>query len=498
MDVTPREWDILRALADLGGEAEAGDVAEKAGISLATLMSDARSLAEKGLLNIKEAVRRRLALTEEGEEYAKKGLPERRLVKALAELGGEGEIKRVASRAGLSGQELTIALGWARKKGWVSVERGVLKLLAMPGDVPEERALKLLLRGTANADVLAREGLKDALTTLEKRGLVSVSEEVLRILRITPAGLAVLERPRPEEEISQLTPELIITGRWRRARLKRFNLEAPGEPVFPGRLHPVQEVIREIREIFLEMGFEEIRGPLVETAFWNFDALFTPQDHPAREMHDTFYLAEPQEGSLPDERLVEAVARTHEDGWETGSTGWGYKWSTEEARKLVLRTHTTATTIRYLAEHPEPPVWVFCVDRVYRNERVDYKHLAEFHQIEGIVMDVGVGLRDLMGILAEFYRKLGFEKVRFWPSYFPYTEPSIQSTVYSPELKAWIELCGAGIFRPEVTRPLGVRHLVLAWGGGLERLVMLKLDVKDIRTLYRNELGWLRGLPICP
>jgi len=437
-------------------------------------------------------------LTEEGLAYARRGLPERRLVSALAELGGRAPVRETAARAGLSRQELAIALGWARRRGWVSVRQGALELLRKPERSPEEEVLSLLAAGPLSAGELAKRGLSDALRVLERRGLVRVEERVERILAITPAGLRVLELPRPEEEVSQLTPELIVSGRWREVRFKRFNLEAPGLPVFPGRLHPVQEVIREIREIFLEMGFEEIRGPLVETAFWNFDALFTPQDHPAREMHDTFYLAEPREGALPDGRVVEAVARTHEDGWETGSTGWGYKWRAEEARKLVLRTHTTATTIRYLAEHPEPPVWVFCVDRVYRNERVDYKHLAEFHQIEGIVMDVGVGLRDLMGILREFYHKLGFKKVRFWPSYFPYTEPSLQSTVYSPELRAWIELCGAGVFRPEVVRPFGVKHPVLAWGGGLERLVMLRLGVEDIRTLYRNELGWLRGLPICP
>ena len=493
MYVRPREWDILRALADLGGKARADELARKTGVKLTTLMSDAASLAEKGLVRIREEIKRRAKLTGEGLRYARLGLPERRLVKALEGSGGEADIRSLSAAADLSGEELKIGLGWARRKGWVEVRKGVLRLLAVPGETAEEKALRALSEGLKDLGELSR-----VLPVLEKRGLVEVVEEVHKVLEITEAGLRVLQLPRPEEEVSQLTPELIITGRWRSVRLKRFNLEAPGTPVFPGRMHPVQEVIKEVREIFLEMGFEEIRGPLVETAFWNFDALFTPQDHPAREMHDTFYLLEPSEGDLPDPRTVEAVARTHEDGWTTGSTGWGYKWDAKEARKLVLRTHTTATTIRYLAEHPEPPVWVFCVDRVYRNERVDYKHLAEFHQIEGIVMDIGVGLRDLMGILAEFYRKLGFEKVKFWPSYFPYTEPSVQSTVYSPELGAWVELCGAGIFRPEVTRPLGVKHPVLAWGGGLERLVMLKLGVKDIRVLYRNELGWLRRVPICP
>ena len=318
MYVRPREWDILRALADLGGKARADELARKTGVKLTTLMSDAASLAEKGLVRIREEIKRRAKLTGEGLRYARLGLPERRLVKALEGSGGEADIRSLSAAADLSGEELKIGLGWARRKGWVEVRKGVLRLLAVPGETAEEKALRALSEGLKDLGELSR-----VLPVLEKRGLVEVVEEVHKVLEITEAGLKVLQLPRPEEEVSQLTPELIITGRWRSVRLKRFNLEAPGTPVFPGRMHPVQEVIKEVREIFLEMGFEEIRGPLVETAFWNFDALFTPQDHPAREMHDTFYLLEPSEGDLPDPRTVEAVARTHEDGWTTGSTGWG-------------------------------------------------------------------------------------------------------------------------------------------------------------------------------
>jgi len=414
MGLKPREWDILKAIDELGGSAEARAVAERAGIKLSTLMSDAVSLAQRGFLIVREERTRRAELTDEGLRYLREGLPERRLIKALEELGGEARPGDVKEKAGLSDKELAIALGWARKKRWALIERGSLKLLEAPESTPEEEALKLIASERKDVGELVEKGLRDVLLVLEKRGLIRIMEETRKILELTEEGRRALQMPRPVEEVGQLTPELIISGRWRQVRFKRFNVEAPGKPVYPGRLHPVQELIREIREIFLEMGFEEIRGPLVETAFWNFDALFTPQDHPAREMHDTFYLAEPTAGDLPGQELVMAVARTHEDGWRTGSTGWGYKWRPEEARKLVMRTHTTATTIRYLAEHPEPPVWVFSVDRVYRNERVDYKHLAEF------------------------FKKLGFEKVRFWPSYFPYTEPSLQSTVYSPELGAWV------------------------------------------------------------
>jgi len=244
------------------------------------------------------------------------------------------------------------------------------------------------------------------------------------------------------------------------------------------------------------MGFTEIRGPLVETAFWNFDALFQPQDHPAREMQDTFYVSVPKAGKLPDKKVVEAVAKTHVNGWKTGSKGWGYEWSAEEAKRLVLRTHTTAETIKYLSKQKKPPIKVFSVDRVYRNEQLSYKNMAEFYQIEGIVVDKGVTLRDLMGTLKTFYERFGLKNVQFWPCYFPYTEPSAQAMVYVPKLGHWIELCGMGMFRPEVLTPMGIKYPVLAWGGGLDRLAMVELGLDDIRMLYGNRLGWIRRTPV--
>lgn len=337
---------------------------------------------------------------------------------------------------------------------------------------------------------------RKTLDFLQKRELINTRQETIRSLALTEAGIKLVQSGvSVTEEVSNLTSELIKSGKWRETVLRKYDIEAPVSSVYPGKIHPVIELINEIREIFLDLGFTEIRGPFVESAFWNFDALFQPQDHPAREMHDTFYLKFPKTAKLPDKQIVQNVSKTHENGWETGSTGWGYKWSSKVARQTILRTHTTATTIRYLAEHPDPPVKVFSVDRVYRNEKLDYKHLAEFFQIEGIVVDENVTLRDLMGTLTEFYKNLGFEKVQFWPSYFPYTEPSLQSTVYVEEF-GWIELCGMGIFRPEVTLPLGVKVPVLAWGGGFERLAMLRLGLEDVRELYKNDLAWIRKTPI--
>jgi len=239
----------------------------------------------------------------------------------------------------------------------------------------------------------------------------------------------------------------------------------------------------------LSMGFTEIEGDFVQSPFWSFDALFQPQDHPARDMLDTFFVdADPL--PLPDEALVNRVADMHETGGGI-SRGWRYAWDREEARRAILRPHTTAVTIRYLAEHPEPAKKAFIVGRNFRRDAITWKSLPEFHQVEGVVMEEGANLGMLIGVIKEFYRQMGAEDVRVRPGYFPYTEPSLE-----PEIMfngKWMEMGGAGIFRPEVTKPLGIEHPVLAWGLGLERLVMAVESITDIRQLYLSDLEWLRS-----
>ena len=497
-ELRENEQKTLLTLEKLKGKAPVDQIVKRSGLAHAAVMRASLSLTENKLLRTYEKQQTLTSLSAEGRSYAEIGLPERRLHNALIKLGGEAKVNSVVEEAGLEKKFLSVALGWINRKGWATIKQGMLKSLkeAPPGD--DEKLLRLLSeKESVIVEYLGQE-LQKTVSVLKGRKLVEIEEKTLRELELTDDGWNLVKKGiEVQEEISQLTPELIRTGSWRKVKLRKFNVKAPGPEVFLGKIHPAQQIIQHVREIFLEMGFTEIRGSIVQTAFWNFDALFQPQGHPARDVVDTFYLAHPEKGKLPEKDVVEAVAATHENGWNTGSRGWEYSWSPEEAKRLVLRTHTTATTIRYLSEHKEPPVKVFSVDRVYRNEKLDYKHLAEFHQIEGIIMDKKVTLRDLMGTLKEFYHKLGLEKVQFWPSYFPYTEPSMQSTVYVPELKTWVELCGMGIFRPEVLAPFGVKHPVLAWGGGLERLILLKLGIEDIRLLYKNDLGWIRRTPVC-
>jgi phenylalanyl-tRNA synthetase alpha chain len=309
------------------------------------------------------------------------------------------------------------------------------------------------------------------------------------------AGLAL--------EMPPLTPDMIKTGVWVEKegslylnyrdssyRARAYDVTLAADRIFPGKKHPYQRLIDFMREIMLEMGFVEIKGQIVQSSFWNFDALFQPQDHPAREMQDTFYLDSRAE--IPDYTKVKEM---HECGGGVGSTGWGGCWRPEVACQEVLRTHTTGVTIKYLAEHRDPPVKAFGIDRVYRREAIDATHTPEFEQLEGIVMDRDVTFSHLLGILKEFYAKMGFEEVRFRPGYFPYTEPSVEPEVFIDGL-GWVELGGAGVFRKEVTAPFGIEHPVLAWGLGVSRVAMLKLGLKDLRLLYQSDIEWLRETPV--
>ena len=235
-------------------------------------------------------------------------------------------------------------------------------------------------------------------------------------------------------------------------------------------------------------------GSIVVSSFWNFDSLFTAQDHPVREMQDTFFLNKKAE--LPDKKIVKAVKESHEKG-VSGSTGWNYKWDEEEAKKLVLRTHTTCLSAQTLAQisSKDLPAKFFAIGKCFRNETVDWSHGFEFNQTEGIVVDRAANFRHLLGYLHEFFAKMGFEKVRFRPGYFPYTEPSVEVDVWIPEKKAWLELGGAGIFRPEVVIPLlGENIPVLAWGPGFDRIIMNYYGIKDLRDFYKNDINQLRKM----
>jgi phenylalanyl-tRNA synthetase alpha chain len=376
----------------------------------------------------------------------------------------------------------------------------------------------------------------------KRRGFLVRKTRTSRLAALTDAGRDLLARgitSRPA--VTQLTPEMLAEGTWRDVDLQAYDVTLSAKKLHPGKEHAFQRTLDKVRRVFLEMGFTEIVSPWVESSFWDFDALFQPQDHPARDMQDTFYIGRPSQSRLPDAALVERIKATHETGGDTGSTGWQYRWSRELAARPVLRTHTTAATIRALAAHaagrgnnvtreqrnkkeggatpaggmkgdpggspcdlvplspchPPPPGKYFVIGPVFRRETVDYKHLPIFHQVDGIIVDPHASLASLKGTLAAFYGKMGFSKVEFRPSFFPYTEPSAEVLIYLESRKDWVEMGGSGIFRPEVTRPLGITDRVLAWGLGLERLAMMIHDLPSIGEIYFSHMPWLREAPLC-
>ncbi len=493
--LSPTERDLLLTLRERDGVEPqhvlgSGDFREEVQV-----MNAASWLRSKGLVRIRERLVRSYSLRDPA--WAEKDLPER---KALNVLQGEPKIdvEELRNRCALEKEELPIVLGWLKKKGWAEIQKRkgrTLVSLTQAGKVASELPGpdEMLIRRLAQGELSEDEADPRVLSMLKQRKeIVRERRRVRRTIHLTEEGRRVLEAGlEPTEEVAQLTPEIFQKDGWRGRRFRKYDVRAYAPASYAGKKHPVTWYIEKIRRIFLEMGFAEIEGNYVGPAFWSFDALFQPQDHPARDMLDTFYLKRSLRYELPGKEVLKRVAEMHEHGGDVGSTGWGYKWDLKEARRAVVRPHTTANTIQYLAEHPDPPQKAFIVGKTFRRDAPDATHLPEFHQIEGVVMEEGANLAMLIGTIKEFYRKMGFETVRFRPAYFPYTEPSME-----PEALLegrWIELGGSGIFRPEVTAPFGITTPVLAWGLGLERLVMVLEGITDMRTLIWNDLEWLKA-----
>ncbi|MBD3388850.1 MAG: phenylalanine--tRNA ligase subunit alpha [Candidatus Altiarchaeales archaeon] len=487
MDFHPHE---IRVLKGLKRESTPEEVAGEVGLPVDAVQRATSWLKTKGLVEVVEHISEDVTLEDEGKAYAEKGLPERQLLNIIGKGMPLEELKKRTDRG-----VFNIGFGWLRKKGLVEVKDGQVEIISSE-ETEDERLLGKLARGGANTGELNKEELEALELLKSRKNVVETKGLKAIILKPTKEGLKRAKTLKEDDRISQLTPKMLVTGEWKNRGFRPYDTRVYVKPEPPVLKHPLRRQINKVKRIFIGMGFEEIKGPLVESAFWNFDALFQPQDHPARDMHDTFYLKTPEEVEIESfDRLKGEVGSTHGDGGCTGSTGWGYRWSEETAKKTLLRTHTTAVTARHLSriKLEELPVKVFSVDKVFRNEAVDYKHLPEFYQVEGIVVDPSVNFRNLLGILKQFYKEMGFERIRFRPGYFPYTEMSVEPEVYFEDRQEWVELGGAGIFRPEVVKPLlGADVPVLAWGLGLDRTVALSLGLKDIRQLYISDLDWLK------
>ena len=330
---------------------------------------------------------------------------------------------------------------------------------------------------------------------LKGRKLLDVEGKTKRVIELTPAGRETLKKGAKEApEVTQLTQELIVSGKWKRVKLQKYNIEAPVAKTWPGKKHPYLQFLEEVRDKLVTLGFKEMVGTAVETSFFNFDALYTPQDHPAREASGIYFVKSPKEGSINvPKKILANVRETHENGWKTGSTGWKYKYSMKEAKRLILRGHGTCLSARtLLSKDLQVPGRYFSIVRCYRPEIVDKTHLTEFNQVEGIIIDKDLTLRDLLGVLGKFATEMaGADKVKFRPDYFPFTEPSVELAAYRKGY-GWIEFGGSGIFRPEVTMPLGIKEPVIAWGLGIDRLFMMRARIEEIRYIFTQDLDWIR------
>ena len=417
----------------------------------------------KGFAIVTESEKITFSLGPNGLDSLKNGLPERKLINMLKD-----EPKTFEQiRSALSGAGFNVAIANAKKNGWIKIEKGnsdsLVSIKEKPIETPEEKLLSFIGEKTVSQEEITNSLAMKIL--LSRPNYIIQTSEKLKNISLADAALS-------------LDTSISSSG--------AIDVEADVSSIFAARTHPLQDTIDEIREIFVNLGFSEIFGSMTQSSFWNFDALFTPQDHPARELQDTFYLEDTELKNPATSSQIKNISLSH-------SKNWKYDWKLSESQKMVLRTHTTCVTIKHLAEQKPENARIFSLGRVFRNEKVSYKHLVEFNQIEGIVIGNNTTLRDLMGIQKEFYKKLGLTKIKFWPTFFPYTEPSLQTMVYNEKLGKWIELFGMGIFRPEVTKPLGIDKPVLAWGGGIERIAMLKYELDDVREFYNNNLSWLRS-----
>jgi len=491
--LSPIERKIIPFLATSKNLAE---ITKKAEMDNTSALRALEFLKNKGILLIKTSENPVIGLGINGVYYQKKGLPERKLLQALIEKKSIplGEIKNVSD---LNENEAKVSLGVLKKKALADIKDGRAVLTATEAEATKETLEeKFLKKIPIDLDALAPEE-KFALESLKNRKeIIEIKTEKKIEIELTTFGKEIVKGDLGGDLIEQLTPKMINSETWKGKKFRRYDIISPVPRIFGGKRHFVNQATDYAKRVWLDMGFKEMTGGIVVNSFWNFDALFTAQDHPVREMQDTFYI-KGIKGTLPDKKIIENVRKAHEGGVD-GSKGWEYKFDEEVSKRVLLRTQTTcisSKTLKKIAENKEYPAKYFALGRCFRNETVDWKHGFEFNQTEGIVVDENANFRQLLGYLREFFSKMGYEKIRIRPSYFAYTEPSLEIDCWNEERKEWLELGGAGMFRPEVTIPIFGKHIpVLAWGPGFDRIIMESYKIKDLREMYKNNITKLREM----
>jgi len=454
-------------------------------------------LSNKDVLKIKEELKEVVELGKNGEKYLEEELPEKRFLKALEE--GEKSEEEIRKKAELSPQEFGVCMGILKRNSAIIISKSEGKLI-----FKSTAAAKFLLDNLKKVEAFLKKKfpIETKLLNEEERGIfeelkkrsdiVSAGIKKIKAVELLELGKKAVKAGVKGDFEDRLTPEMMRTGSWKKKKFRSYDVSINVPEIFGGKKQHYRRFLDEIREKFLSLGFIEMDGPIVESDFWDMDALFMPQFHSARDIHQAYYIKEPEFAEL-DEKLVNNVKKAHETGFNTGSKGWQYKFDTQRTKRQLLRTQTTACSARMLASKElQIPAKYFAIARNFRYDIIDATHLPDFNQVEGIIVEEGLNLRHLFGLLQMFAKEFAdTDEIKLVPGYFPFTEPSVELMAKHPQL-GWIELGGAGIFRPELTRPLGVKVPVLAWGLGIDRIAMFKLGIKDIRQLYSHDLDFLR------
>lgn len=471
------------------------ELVSESGLQETDILRALKGLEQKNLVELEEREREMVVLGERGVFYREKKLPELRMMTALSQRAEGMLLQELQTFAEVTKEELGVGLGILKKAGVITIGEFVRRIDGQEYEYFLEELDKFIKEVAEKGSISLGENEKTYFDAVKGRGLLSTTKVKEVSITLLNEGFELQNALSTVDTdfVETITPKILVNSSWKGKEFRGYDVKIPAAQLNGGRRHFISEAINEIRKIWLEFGFKEMNGPLIESGFWNFDALFVPQDHPARDMQDTLFLD--SKAGLPDKETVAKVKEVHENGWNTGSIGWGGKWSEENAKQRMLRTHTTSVSARtlYQLRNAKLPAKFFTVGRVFRNEVLDWSHLFEFNQVEGIVVG-DVNFSNLLGYLKEFYRRLGFEKARFRPTFYPYTEMSVAIDVYHPVHKKWIGLGGAGMFRPEVVKPLIGRDVqVLAWGPGMDRIIMAHYGMNDIRAVYDNDIEFLRN-----
>lgn len=474
MKIGIKELRILKILLK-HGKCNTHNIAKLANMNVDVVNRLMLWLKLKGFVEYEEYEKIDYEKTNIFKEWKKYGIPERLLLENINEKLNLKDVK---------GKNIEIGIGWAKRKGLIKIINGVIEITKEGKRFLKEKSdiEKVVENGNLNNTD------KNILKEMIERGAIKTVRKKEKIYFLTEKGENIVKKVKYTKLIEKLTPEIIKEGKWKDAEFVEYDVSMPVPKLIAGKPHPYMEFLNSIKEKLVELGFMEMCGPLIELEFWNFDALFQPQNHAARDWTSTYSLKNPKFGVLPSTELVEKVKTAHEHSWK-------YKWSKEIASKLMPRAHGTCLSARTLSKKPKEGKY-FAIARCFRPDVMDSTHLLEFNQVEGIVIGKNLSFKNLLGILKRFAIEIAnAKKIKFFPDYYPFTEPSVQISAYNEDF-GWIEFGGAGIFREEMLEALGINEPVLAWGLGIDRIAMFKLGINDIRMLFSNNLEWLRNVKV--